>query len=685
MIGRFCRVSYALFLTIFMALAPAAPVFAQQQGESTPPAQPQPPPSTSEQNSAPASTESQSAAQNPQTQRPFKVRDYSKGPSWFRHPIAPYKQQTIPAISVENSPRIEQLIRDGKLELSLADALALAIENNLDISVQRQVVPMAQTDVLRTESGSAARGFTGATIPLGLNAGALGLGVSTSVTGGGIGNAGGITGGGGAVNIPPVGTFDPTINYNFSWDRTTAPLNTTVVAGVPAVTGYSASYSGSYTQLLPTGTSYFVSLNGLRSSSTQQNLLFDPVVATRMSVGFNQPLLSGLGLKPNERFLLVARNNENISGEIFRNQLTTTIVQVEDAYWDMAQFQENVKVATQSLAVAQSLYENDKRQLQIGVLAPLDVVSSESAVAASQRDLEIARTNLQNQEIMFKNLLSKRIDANLDAAQIVITDSLPIPRDADIPNLQDALAEASHDRSDIQIAAINVKNEIISTQYTANNLLPSANVFGQYASAGLQGNCTVQTGTTCGGQGSLPLGTVVPAGVTDSLNQMINGAFPEYSVGLSLILPIRNRAAQADNLRAQLEAQQTQFTLQGLHNQVELGVRVAMIGLVQGKAQVEAARQAVILAQQTLDAERQKLASGASTTYNVILRARDLTSAEYAEVQTVDAYAKALVAMDQARGKMLERNGMKFDDALSGTITKMPAPPFHGGFNLEGR
>src|SRR5579863_5553884 len=336
------------------------------------------------------------SAQSPPTQG--FLNDYSKGPGMFPNVFAPYKAQPLPAISLENSPRVANLIHDGKLEISMADALALAIENNLDVAVERQVVPMSQSDVLRSKSGSAARGFSGATIPLGLSAGALGLGVSTAVAGGGIGNAGGITGGGGAVNIPPVGTFDPTINYNFSWDRTTAPLNTTVVAGVPAVTGYSASYSGSYTQLLPTGTSYFVSLNGLRSSSTQQGLLFNPVVATRMSVGFNQPLLSGLGRKPNERFLLVALNNQEISGAIFRSQLTLTMVQLENAYWDMAQFQENVRVAEQSLAAAQRLYENSKKQADIGALAPLDVVSAQTAVAASERDLVIARTNLQIQE-----------------------------------------------------------------------------------------------------------------------------------------------------------------------------------------------------------------------------------------------------------------------------------------------
>lgn len=610
------------------------------------------------------------------------LRDYSKGPNWITHFTAPYRQQPIPPISLENSPRLKELIHDGKLEISMADALALAIENNLDVAVERQVVPMSQTDVLRASSGSAARGFSGAAIPLGLQAGALGVGVSTAVAGGGIGNAGGISGGGGAVNIPPVGTFDPTINYNFSWDRTVAPLNTTVVAGVPAVTGYSASYSGSYTQLLPTGTSFFVSLNGLRSSSTQQNLLFNPVVATRMSMGFNQPLLSGLGLKSNLRFLLVAQNNENVSGAIFRTQLQATIAQVENAYWDMAQFQANVKVAQDSFAAAQRLYDNSKRQAEVGALAPLDVVSAQSAMAASERDLVVARTNLQIQETTLKNLLSKRIDSELETAQIVTTDPLPEPRDTDIPSLQDALAEAFQQRPDLQIAQMNVQNEQISTRYTANNLLPTGNAFGQYASSGLQGNCITTARVSCSQPIPVIPGTVVPAGTSSSLWQMAQGTYPEESVGFSLTLPIKNRAAQADNLRAQFELQQAQISLQSLRNQSELTVRQAMIGLVQGKAEVEAAHQAVVLAQQSLDAEQKKLGVGASTFYNVVLRQRDLTTAQYAEIQASDAYAKALVAINLARGAMLERNGMDFNDALSGTISKMPAPPFNKGSNL---
>jgi outer membrane protein len=606
------------------------------------------------------------------------LKDYSKGPKWFGNFTAPYRQQPIPSISLENSPRLKDLIKDGKLQISMADALALAIENNLDIAVERQVVPMSQTDVLRASSGSAARGFSGATIPLGLSAGALGTGVSTAVTGGGVGNAGGISGAGGAVNIPPAGTFDPTINYNFSWDRTVTPLNSLVVSGVPAATGYTTSLSGSYTQLLPTGTSYFVSLNGQRFSSTQQNQLFNPDVATRMDVGFNQPLLSGFGRKPNLRFVLVAKNNENVSGAIFRTQLQQTMLQVENAYWDMAQFQENVKVAQDSLAAAQKLYENSKRQAEVGALAPLDVVSAQSAVAASERDLVVAQTNFQIQEIALKNLLSKRIDPELEAAEIVTTDPLPEPRDSDIPALQDVLTEAFRSRPDLQVAQMNLLNEQISTGYTANNLLPTGNVFGQYAAEGLQGNCIVTARATCNTTG-LALGTVVPAGTSGSLHQMIDATFPEESVGFALTLPIKNRSAQADNLRAQFEAQQTQVNLQALRNQAELSIRQAMISLVQGKAQIEAAQEAVVLAQQSMDAEQKKLGVGASTFYNVVLRQRDVTTAQYAEIQAADAYAKALVAMDQARGTMLERNGMSFNDALSGTITKMPAPPFNKG------
>lgn len=619
------------------------------------------------------------------------VKDYSKGPSWFPGVLGPYRQQTVAPTSAENSVRLRNLIRDGKLELSLADALALALENNLDIAVQRFLIPMSQTDVLRTSGGQAARGVSGALVPSGLSSGALGAGIGAAASGG-VGSAGGITGGGGAVQIGPSGTFDPAVNFNFSWDRTSSPLNTTTVSGIPNVTTYSTGYSGTYAQLFPTGTSYFVGLTGLRQSSTQRSLLFNPAVISRLSLGFNQPLLSGLGYLPNERFLIVARNNTRVTQETFRLQVVTTIVAVEDAYWDLAQFQENIKVAEQSMAAAQRLYEDNKKQAEIGTLAPLDVISAEAEVAARERDLVVARTNVQLQDTKLKNLLSRKPDPALDAAQVQLTTQMPEPRDVDIPKLESAIESAMTNRPDLRQSEGNLQNQSVSVDFTRNSLLPGLSTFGLYAGSGLQGNAcspipgslTVLSPPDC--SNGIVIAQPVSAGVSDSFGNTFGGNFPEYAGGLTLNLPIRNRAAQADSLRAQLEQGQSNVSLQRSKNQVGLEVRQAIIGLQQGKAQVEAAHQAARLARETMVAEQKKLAAGVSTSYNVILRVRDLTTAQYAEVQAVDAYAKALVEMDRSMGTSLDRNGILLPDALAGSVTKTPTPPFNvRGFTTEGQ
>jgi len=586
------------------------------------------------------------AAQAPQDPQPF-VQDFSVGPTWFPMFYRPYQEQPIAPMTLENSPRLHDLIRDGGIELSLAEALALAIENNLDIAVQRFVRPMAQADVLRARSGQAARGFQGAFVPGGLQTGAIGAGVTDA------------SGGGGAIQIGRVGAFDPAMSFNFSWDRASSPLNTQIVAGVPTVTTYSTAFSTGYAQLFSTGTSYFLGLTGLRTSSTQQNLLFNPAVISRFALGFNQPLLNGFGRLPNERFLLVAQNNLRTSEEVFRSQVIVTVVAVTNAYWDLAAFAESVRVAEQSLAVSQKLYEDNQKQAEIGTLAPLDVVAAEAEVAGRERDLVVAQTNLQVQETRLKNLLSKKPDPALDSARIALTTRMPEPRDADIPELSDALTTAYNNRPDLRQQETNLQNQNLSIRFTQNSLKPNGAVFGLYAGSGLEGNTLTATG-----------------GAGGSLGQAFGADFPEYAGGLSLSLPLRNRAAQADNLRAQLEGNQLEVGLQRSRNQVALEVRQAMIGLLQGKAQVEAAHQAVQLAQQTLEAEQKKLQAGVSTPYQTVLRQRDLIGAETAEVQAVANYAKALVEMDRAMGTTMNRNGIELGDAFSGTLSKMPTPPF---------
>jgi outer membrane protein len=617
-------------------------------------------------NPGPGDSTSTSAAADNGFQQNF-IRSIGQGSSTFPRLWHPYLERTIPHAVLENSPRLHSLIHDGKLELSLSDALSLALENDLDIVVQRYVIPIAETDILRTKSGQAARGFTGALNPGELNSGAIGAGVSSAGGTGGTGNAGGITGGGGAVSVGAAGAFDPTVSYTASWDRVTSPLNSTVVSGIPTTTSNATANSFSYAQLFTDGTSYSVSLSTLRQSTTQRNTLFNPDVTSRLSIGVNQPLLAGFGHLANERFMLVARTNQGTAREVFRQQVITSIGQVENAYFDLAAFQLNVQVTAKSLAAVEELLQETRKQEQIGTLARLDVVTVQSQVAASRRDLILARTNLQEQETTLKQLISKRGDPELDAATIMLTDLLPDPQDNDVPEPASAVTTALANRPELKEAVNNLQNQDVGIRYAKNNMMPSLAVFGLYAGSGLQGNTVTRD-----------------AGAIGSLSQTFGAAYPETAFGVSFGASIRNRSAQADSLRSQLERNQLEVGLQNTRNQVKLQVQQARILLIQGKEQVAAAREAVRLAQLSLDAERIKLRSGLSTSYNVVLKERDLVTAQYAEVQTRDTYAKSLVGMDQSMGTTLERNGIELGEALTGTVTEKPSVPYHPGVALPG-
>ena len=586
------------------------------------------------------------------------LRNYGHAPEIFPKFWRPYVPSAVPLPNLDNSPRLLSLIHNGRLELSLSDALALTLENNLDIAVQRYIIPFAQTDLLRTKSGQAARSFSGALLPGELNAGAIGAGVTNAGGTGGTGNAGGITGGGGAVFVGPTGAFDPTVNVFSSWDRVTSPLNSVVVSGIPTTTSYATAFGSSYAQLFTDGTSYSVSVSALRQSTTQRNTLYNPSVTSRLSIGVNQPLLNARGKLYNERFMRVSRTNRKTADDVFREQVITSVAQLENAYWDLAAFRLNVQVAQESLAASQELVDQTKKQEEVGTMARLDVVTAESQAAASQRDLIVAQTNLQQQETTLKQLISKQDDPRLDSAAVVLTDSLHEPRDSDLPALADALKTAAANRPELRVASNNLLNQDVAIRFTQNNMMPTASVFGLYASSGLQGNTALIT-----------------TGTGDSLGQSFGAVYPETAYGITISAPLRNRSAQADNIRSMLERNQQQITLQNTRNQINLQVRQARINLIQGRSQVEAAHEAVRLAQLSLDAEHQKLTVGLSTPYTAVLRQRDVATAQYAEVQALSAYAKSLVALDQATGTTLDHNRIQLEDALSGNVPTPPAPP----------
>jgi outer membrane protein TolC len=577
-----------------------------------------------------------------------------------------FREQTVPRLVLENSLRIDSLIQNGRLNLTLADALALALENNLDIAVQRYIPEFSQTDLLRSKAGQSPRGFTGGTTPGGLTSGALGAGLSGSGAGSGVGSAGGITGGGGAVQVGSAGSFDPSLSVSFSYDRVTSPLNTNVVSGIYNVVGDNTAFTASYAQLFSLGTSYSLTLNGQRQSSTQQKLLYNPASVTRFALGVNQPLLNGFGRSTNERYIMVARNNTQVAEHVFRLQLINTVVAVENAYWDLAAMQESVRVAEQALTVAEQLYKDNKIKLEVGTMSPLDVTSAESEVAARTRDLTVATTNLQFQEATLKNMLVKKVGSDLDAARIVIKDPMPQPKQADVPEMEKALAGALDARPELRQADINLQNQNISVNFTEDALKPSFSIFGFYAGSGLQGS-SVDSNT----------------GLLNAFGQSFKGTYPEYAGGFSMNIPLRNRTAQADNLRSQIERNQLLITQQRSRNTIAMEVRKAIIGLIQGRAQVDAAHKAAALAREMWEGEKNKLEAGASTSYQVILRERDLTSARQAEVAAIVTYAKAIVEMDRAGGITLGRNGIQYQDALSGKVSKAPVNSFNSGRSGE--
>jgi outer membrane protein TolC len=571
-----------------------------------------------------------------------------------------WRPQAVAPPQFENSPRFESQIRNGVLELALSDALALALENNLDIAVQRYIPEFSQTDLLRSRAGQSPRGFSGGSTPGGLTAGALGAGISGSGAGSGVGSAGGITGGGGAVQVGASGNFDPTLSLGFSYDRVTSPLNSRVVSGSYNVTSDVTAFSANYAQMFPTGTSYSLALSGQRQVSTQQNQLYNPAAVTRFALSLNQPLLNGFGRLPNERYIMVAHNNTSVAENVFRMQLITTIVAVGNAYWDLVALRENVGVAEQSLAVARQLLKDNRIRLDVGTMSPLDVTSAESEVAARVRDLTVAETNLRMQEATLKNMLVRKIGPELDSIRIVPRETMPTPRDSDIPDEKTALSDAMENRPELQQAEINLKNQDISVQFTKNALLPALAVFGLYAGSGLQGGVVNNDNA------------LKDTNLINSFGQTFRGEYPEYAGGLSFSVSVRNRTAQADSLRSQLERNQQLISIQRSRNSIAVEVQKAIIGLIQGKAQVEAARKASTLAMEIWEGEKIKLEAGASTSYQVILRERDFVAARQAEVAAEASYARAIIEMDRARGITLERNSIKYSEALSGNITTAP-------------
>ncbi len=456
---------------------------------------------------------------------------------------------------------------------------------------------------------------------------------------------------------------------------------------------HSSQFNEQYSQTFETGTNLTVNWNNTRSSSSAANF-FNPFVQSLLSVSFSQPLLNGFGLAVGTRNIRIAKNNRKIADLAFAQQAITTVTNTITAYWELAFARENVKVQQQAVTVAQKLYEDNKKQLEIGSMAPLDVTRAESEVATDRQNLIFAQTvQLQDEQIL-KNAISKDpLAPNLINVEIITTDQPKQPAAIETASFEESVKEAFAKRPDLQEQVLNLKNSEIDVKATRNALLPSLALGGFYQANGLAGNSPtkgtatlVSTGIpivdangnpiSVGGVPIFESTVTAPTtgtnrdGFSTAQSQIFHNQFPEYAAQLTLTLPLRNRSAQADNARSLLVQRQLETQMQQLRNTALLDVRNTYIALTQGRAQVEAASKARELQQQTFDSEQKKYQLGASTVYLVIQTQRDLINAQGQEIRALANLEEAKANYERAVGRTLEANRVTIADAKSGEVER---------------
>jgi outer membrane protein len=638
--------------------------------------------------------------QAPEPQR-FVLKDYAKPRSHFPNPVGPYLPQHAAPPDLRNTPRIQQLLQNGKLMLSMDDAVALALENNLDIAIARYNLNIADTDILRTKAGANFLGVNSGLVQ-GTPGGGVG-GLSGSVgsgTGGTTAGAGGAgTGTGGLVvstlgSGPTITSFDPILTGTLQWDHGNT-LASNPFTGVPVLSPLqqnTGTFNFAYAQGFQSGTNMSVGFNNTRVTTNGVFTTFNPLINSAFQFKLTQHLLQGLGFAPNDRFIRIAKNNREITDVAFRLQVITTVDQIENIYWDLVFAFENVRVQQESLAFAQKTLSDTRKQVDIGTLAPIEVVRAQSTVATDQQALTLAQTNLELQQLLMKNALSRTlVDPRLADAQVVPTSTMRLPPQEAVVPIEDMVNDALGHRAELAQARINLTNTEISNKAIRNSLLPTLDLFAYYGGSGLGGRqnpsnlCVNQPVDArqfgCAGPNpSNPTGPEIPVAPTVSynaaLNQLVNSSAPDKGVGLSLNIPLRNRVAQATQIRSELEYRQAQMRLQQIENQIRIEVRNAQFAVQQNRASVEAARAAVELGHQSLDAEQKKYALGASTTTLVLQNQTTLAQAESTLVSAMAAYEKSRVELDRATGSLLDHNGIQIGEAERGEVTRMPNVPF---------
>jgi outer membrane protein TolC len=585
------------------------------------------------------------------------------------NPFSPYTPDHVAEPVLTNSPRLDRMIRDGKLYLSLKDAIYLALENNLDLAIARYNLPIADTDLLRTQGGGSFRGVNTGVVQgtPGGGVGGFGAGAPGAGAGGTTSGAGGA--GAGASGLvqstlgagTPVSSYDPSLNVNAGTEHQTLPLSNLQLNGVPTLQTNSILVNANFSQAFPTGTSLSIDFDNSRQTTNSINTTLSPGLSSFYRVTIRQELLAGFGFGPNLRFLRIAKNNKKISDIAFKDQAIATVTQIENIYWDLVNAYQLARVNEQSLAFANHTVENARKQLQLEAIPEMDVLKAETEVSRRDQDLTIARSNLQLQESLMKNALTRSLDEpTLEEIPVVPTDNmLPADTGASEPIL-DLISRALENRPELLETDVDLDNRQISRKAARNALLPSLALVGFYGGTGLGGD---KNAVFPGEPANLP------HDLPGTWLNTFNNSSPDYFVGLNLSIPFRNRVAKADQYRSELEYRQASLRKEQLKKQIRIEVRNAQYALAQSRARVQSATKARNLAQRTFDITKKEQDLGAGSSYQTMTAQRDLSVAELDLVTAMTTYAKSKVELDRATGTTLEHNGVLIQDAVSGKVS----------------
>jgi outer membrane protein TolC len=585
-----------------------------------------------------------------------------------RNPLAPYMSSTVPPINLTNSSRLQNLERDGKLYISLRDAIALTLENNLDIAYFRYNFPTAQADVLRTEAGGQANGVNTSIVQgtqggFGGSGGGGGGGASSGVTAAGANGLVTSTLGNGAAIAP----FDPQLFVQGFVDHTTLTQINTIQSGVPILKENTIEFTSGYSQAYPTGTNFTVQSFGYRQTTNSIYNVLSPQLTTGFELIVNQPLLQGFGLATNERFIHIAKKNLQLNDLAFRAQVIATISQVENIYWDLVNAYQDAQIKERSLAYANETLTDDQKQLELQSIPAMQVMKDQSAVASSEGDLTVAKATLKLNELLIKNALTKTIDdPALAEMPVVPLDLQGAPDPNEAQPIDQLIAEAEKNRPDVsedQIAMQIAQNNLKTIK---NELLPQLSLYGHFYGNGFGG----QLNPVCDSQAT-ECSTELPKGFSGAFQNTFNYSSPEYTVGFALNITLRNRIAKADQFRAMLDYRQKELTFEQQKKTILLDVHNSQYAIQQAQARVTAAQKARDLAQKTFDISKQEQKLGALSSYDTLAAEQALALSESALVVAQNAYEKAKVNIDQSTGTTLDRMNVSIDDAKSGVVTHM--------------